>query len=202
MSDWARRAGAEEKDATRRVAPPVTGLRKVRGNLGAAFYNLLVGNVPSHAVRQAFLRLAGMKLGRRSTLLRGIIVTTPNQIAIGDHTIIGYSCFLGGEAGLTIGSNVNISSFTVILGGGHDYNDPTFLAVRRPTVIEDYAWLATRSTILSGVRIGRGAVVSAGSVISQDVPPYWVMAGVPARKVGERDPAACVYELDYRPLFC
>jgi len=192
---------ASDPEATRRIAPAVTGLPKVRGHLGAAFYNHLVGNFPSHTVRQAFLRAAGMKIGRRSTLLRGTIVTAPNRIQIGDHTIIGFQCFLGGEAGLAIGSNVNISSFTALIGGGHDYDDPGFSAVRRPTVVEDYVWLGTRATVLSGVRIGRGAVVSACAFVYQDVPAYWVVGGVPARKMGERDPAACAYELDYRPLF-
>ena len=88
---------------------------------------------------------------------------------------------MGGEGGITIGNNVNISSFTIMLGGWHDLDDPTFAAELRPMVIEDYAWIATRATIMAGVRIGRGAVVAAGAVVTRDVPPYAVMAGVPAK---------------------
>ena len=58
--------------------------------------------------------------------------------------------------------------------------------------IGDWAWLSFRSTILPGVTIGEGAVVAAGAVVTRDVPPYAIVAGIPARVVGERP-----RELDY-----
>jgi acetyltransferase-like isoleucine patch superfamily enzyme len=183
-----------------RVAEP-TGFRKIRSHLSAAGYNAAVTSIPFHRVRQAYLRAAGMRIGRQVALLTGTMVMRPDRITIGDHVIVGFQCFLGGEAGITIGNNVNIASFGVLLGGWHDINDPTFASELRPIVIEDYAWLATRVTVLAGTRIGRGAVVAAGAVVTRDVPPYTVVGGVPAKKIGERDPAACVYEHNYQPWF-
>jgi acetyltransferase-like isoleucine patch superfamily enzyme len=188
-------------DLTTERTPDQTGWRKVRSHLAAAAYNAVVTFIPSHAVRQTFLRAAGMRIGRQVGMLRGAKVTRPDQIEVGDHCIIGFDCFLGGEGRLFIGNNVNIASFSVLLGGRHDINDPAFTAVLRPTVIEDYAWVATRVTITSGVRIGRGAVVGAGAVVMRDVAPYTVVAGVPARVIGERRPDACAYELNYQPWF-
>jgi putative colanic acid biosynthesis acetyltransferase WcaF len=188
-------------DLTSRKTPEPKGLRKITSHLAAAGYNALVTSIPFHAVRQGFLRAAGMRIGRSVGMLRGTTVIRPDQIEIGNHCIIGFQCFLGGEGGLYIGNNVNIASFSVLLGGWHDINDPGFAAELRPTVIEDYAWLATRTIVMAGVRIGRGAVVAAGAVVTRDVPPFAVVAGVPAKRIGERKPEACAYEFNYQPWF-
>lgn len=188
-------------DLTKRRTELPSGFRKIKAHLAAAGYSIAVNGIPFHAVRQAYLRAAGMRIGRHVGIFRGSTIIRPDQIEIGDNCIVGFQCFLGGEAGLYIGNNVNISSFSVLLGGWHDINSPTFAAELRPTVIEDYAWLATRVTIMSGVRIGRGAVVAAGAIVTKDVPPYAVVAGVPAKQISERKPEACVYELNYQPWF-
>jgi putative colanic acid biosynthesis acetyltransferase WcaF len=181
--------------------PELKGLAKLRSHLGAALYNMAVTWIPFHAVRQTYLRACGMKIGKHVALLRGTLVIRPEQITIGDHCIIGFNCFLGGEGKLEIGRNVNISSYCCLLGGYHDMDDPTFRSVMNPVIIEDYVWLATRVTIAGSVRIGRGAVVVAGAVVTRDVPPYHVVGGVPARKIKERKPEACAYELKYQPWF-
>ena len=189
-------AGLREIDT-----PPLRGFRKVRSHLGAAFFNMGVNGFPFHAVRQGYLRACGMKIGSQVAIMRGAIVIRPEQISVGSHCIFGFNVFLGGEGGIQIGSNVNISSFCAILGGRHDFDDPTFRPILNPVIIEDYAWLATRVTIAGGVRIGRGAVVAAGAVVTRDVPPYHVVGGVPAKKIRERNPEACVYEFNYQPWF-
>ena len=177
------------------------GWAKIRSHIGAAFYNMLVTGVPFSAIRQNYLRACGTKIGGSTGMMRGSKVIRPERITIGSHCIIGFDCFFGGEAGLTIGDNVNIASFSVLLAGHHDVNSPTFESILHPIVIEDYAWIATRVTILGGVRIGRGAVIAAGAVVTKDVPPFSIYGGVPARKLGERNPEACVYELNYQPWF-
>lgn len=180
------------------VAEPA-GFAKIRSHFGAAFYNMCVTGIPFHAVRQWYLRACGMKIGRKVALMRGTKVIRPERISIGDNCIIGFDCFLGGEAGLRIGNNVNIASFGVLLGGHHDIDDPNFTSILHPIVIEDYVWIATRVTITGGVRLERGCVAAAGAVITRDVPAYTVVGGVPARKIRERNPEACAYEFNYQP---
>lgn len=176
-----------------------TGWEKIRSHFGAAIFNIFVTYFPSHLVRQCYLRAFGMKIGRKVAFMRGTKVIRPERISIGDNCIIGFDCFFGGEAGIRIGNNVNIASFSVLLGGHHDIDSPNFDSILIPIVIEDYAWLATRVTVTGGLHIHRGAVCAAGAVITKDVPAFQVVGGVPARRIRERNPEACTYVLDYQP---
>src|SRR5690349_19887372 len=119
------------------------GWEKIRSTLAAALYRSIITHVPLHWVRQAFLRAAGMRIGRNVAILTGTTIIRPERISIGNGCMIGFDSFIGGEAGIKIGDNVNISSHCVLLGGVHDPDDPNFGAILKPTVIEDYAWLAT-----------------------------------------------------------
>lgn len=178
---------------------PPKGFKKAKSNLAAALYNMLVTYVPFHWVRLTFLRFAGMQISENACIMRGTIVMRPERISLGRGTIVGMRCFLGGESFLRIGNNVNISSFSILLGGKHDINKPTFDDMFAGIIIEDYTWIATAARICAGVRIGRGAVVATGAVVTRDVEPYHVVAGVPAKTINHRNPEACTYEQNYHP---
>jgi len=68
----------------------------------------------------------------------------------------------------------------------HNVNDPDFRGESAPVIIGDYAWISCRTVLLPGVRIGEGAVVAAGAVVTKDVEPYAIVGGVPAKNIGER----------------
>ena len=78
----------------------------------------------------------------------------------------------------------------------HDIDSPAFDVSGGTVVVEDYAYIGPRAIILPNVRIGYGAVVAAGAVVTQNVLPYAVVGGVPARFIRERP-----HDLDYRPDF-
>jgi acetyltransferase-like isoleucine patch superfamily enzyme len=127
---------------------PISFARKARNRLATLLYNAFVTFIPSHWVRQNFLRwFGGSTIGKGSTLMRGVTVYDPEFLTIGDDTAIGFRCFLDSRAGIAIGDNVTIASDTHILGGGHDINHPDFLPMPIPTVIEDYVWIASRAMI-------------------------------------------------------
>jgi maltose O-acetyltransferase len=85
---------------------------------------------------------------------------------------------------IQIGENVRIAPYTIILDSDfHDLKDHFADGASQAIIIEDDVWLATRCTILKGVRIGKGAVVATGAVVTKDVPPRSVVAGVPAKVI-------------------
>ena len=110
----------------------------------------------------------------------------PRGVVIGKNSIIGNDCFLDGRRGLTIGENVNIGGHVQIFTLEHDPQSSSFGVQGGPVIVEDYVYIASRATILPDVRIGTGAVVAAGAVVSKDVEPYTIVGGVPARPIGNR----------------
>lgn len=92
------------------------------------------------------------------------------------------------RGGLEFGENVNLSSNVSIYTLQHDHRDPYFRCTKQDTkvIIDKYAWLGSNCIILPGVHIGEGAVCCAGCVVTKDVEPYAVVAGIPAKKVNER----------------
>jgi maltose O-acetyltransferase len=169
--------------------------------------NHVVAHIPSFGLRHLwYRRVLGIRLGRRVTMHLGCYVWFygPGQLRrdgliIGDYSIINRDCCLDTRGGLHIGSNVSVSPDVTILTAFHPVDDPQFRVQTRPVTIEDYGFIGTRATILAGVTIGRGAVVAAGAVVTRDVPPLAIVAGVPARQVGTRPAEALAYTLDERP---
>ena len=146
----------------------------------------LVGSLPSHHLRRFFYRLAGVKIGKGSTIHMGARFYDPRNISIGEDSIIGEGVVLDGRDKLIIGNHVDIASEVMIYNSEHDFNDPYFLAKNAPVLIEDYVFIGPRAIILPGVKIGKGAVVAAGAVVTKDVVPFSVVGGVPAKIIGER----------------
>lgn len=66
--------------------------------------------------------------------------------------------------------------------------------------MSDYVWIGARATIMPGVTIGRGAVIATGAVVTKDVPEMAIVAGIPARVIGQRR-SALKYTLNYSPFF-
>jgi maltose O-acetyltransferase len=154
------------------------------------------GNFPSHRLRRFIYRLFGVRIGRGSIIHWQTHFFQPSGVRIGEYCNLGNRIFLDGRLGLSIGNRVATGSEVMIYTLQHSIDSPKFDTVGGPVTIEDYVYIGPRAIILPNVRIGRGAVIGAGAVVTQDVPEYAVMAGVPARFVRERS-----RELDYRPDF-
>ena len=172
--------------------------------------NHVVAHVPSFTLRRLWYRHAlGIDFGPRATVLLGAYVwfhgpreNRRRGVAIGRNSRINRDCTLDVRCGLTIGDNVSISPEVMILGLSHDYNDPYFSDLDAgPVTIEDHVWIGSRAMILPGVTVGRGAVVAAGSIVTKDVAPMTVVAGVPAKPVAVRDSGATEYAIGKPSLF-
>ena len=107
-------------------------------------------------------------------------------LKIGNNVGIAQNCFIQVRGKVTIGNNVIFGPDVSIFSENHIIEDPyTPISkqgvVREDVFIEDGAWLGTKSTILSGVTVGKNSVVAAGSVVNKNVPPHTVVGGVPAK---------------------
>jgi acetyltransferase-like isoleucine patch superfamily enzyme len=147
----------------------------------------LTGYVPWHAFRLfVYRRLLGIRIGHHTAFAWRARFFHPWKIQIGNHCNIGNDSFLDGRQGITIGNDVVLSMGVWIWTLQHDPHSPTFETIGGPVIIEDYAWVSSRVTILPDVRIGKGAVVAANALVTKDVAPYTIVGGVPAKKIGER----------------
>jgi maltose O-acetyltransferase len=99
-----------------------------------------------------------------------------------------------------MGNNVDIAQEVVIWTLGHDIHDDLHRDKGAPVTIEDFAWIGHRAIIMPGVTIGRGAVVAAGAVVTKSVPAMSIVAGVPAKVIGQRQ-SALSYTKFHRPWF-
>ena len=154
-----------------------------------------VGYLPFHHLRRLVYRLAGIKIGKGSTIHTGANFFLPSGIEIGEDSIIGNHAFLDGRAPLKIGNHVDIASEVMIYNSEHDVHRQDMRAIEEPVVIEDYVFIGPRVIILPGVKIGKGAVVAAAAVVTKDVLPGKIIGGVPAREIGERRIKKYTYRL-------
>lgn len=148
--------------------------------------NDLVTIIPSWTVRKSLMSAMGIKIGKGSFISKKAYFMASRKFSLGDNSNINRECFLDARGGLKIGNNVSISHRVNLVTGGHYVNAKDFRGRYLPIVINDYAWLGIGCTILQGVTIGRGAVVCAGAVVTKDVQPYAIVAGIPAVKINER----------------
>lgn len=161
----------------------------------------LVGEIPFHNLRKFIYRLAGIKLGRGSTIHMGARFYDPRRIEIGEDTIIGERVLLDGRDQLKIGNHTSIASEVMIYNSEHDINGKYFDPIKAKVIIGDYVFVGPRVIILPGVEIGRGAIIAAGAVVTKNVPSLAIVGGVPARRIGERKIKKLNYKLGRARLF-
>lgn len=146
----------------------------------------------------------GIRIGDGTFVMHGSVLHVFNYRDLPHAGItIGRKCFIGelnvvrGQGGVTLGDYVYTGSLVQILAVNHVFDDPDVPIMEqgitaRGIVIEDDVWLASGVIVLDGVHIGRGSVVGAGAVVTEDLPPYSVAVGSPARVVRDRREAKLI----------
>lgn len=112
-----------------------------------------------------------------------LIVGPGARMKIGANAYINGS-LIAAQRSIIIGDGVYIAPMAQLFDSyAFGWREEAASAQLAPIIVESNAWIATRATILPGVRIGEGAVVGVGAMVTEDVPPYTVVAGVPARVI-------------------
>ncbi|MGD0523932.1 MAG: acyltransferase [Polyangiaceae bacterium] len=142
------------------------------------------------------LRQAGVRIGKGSGFLGPLDVTGPGDMrelfSVGDETFISGPLHIDLGAEVRIGSRVQLGHHVLLLTVDHEMGPSTARCgalTAAPIIIGDGVWIASRVTVLPGVVIGDGAIVAAGAVVSRDVAPNTMVAGMPAKLVRDLDDA-------------
>jgi acetyltransferase-like isoleucine patch superfamily enzyme len=136
----------------------------------------------------------GIRLGNGVFIGRNSILSCKNgDIELADRANIGFNCEVFSASRVTIGESVLMAAYSYVIGGDHDFSDPTaaVLAQARTSAgvqIGAGAWIGAGAKILDAVTVGERAVIGAGAVVRENVPAHAIAVGIPARVVSERTP--------------
>lgn len=145
-------------------------------------------NVGQKAIRAFCGKLMLRSCGKNVNIEHGALFSA--KASLGDHSGIGINARINGEC--RIGSHVMMGTDVVIITRNHAF-DRTDIPMmeqgfeeERPVTIGNDVWIGDRVIILPGVTIGDGSILAAGAVVTHDVPPYAIVAGVPAKVIKMR----------------
>ena len=143
----------------------------------------------------------GITIGDETFVMHGTTLHVHNfrhlphaGIWIGRNCYLGEYCLIRGQGGVHIGDSVLLAPRAQLLAVNHVFDDPSHPIMQQGItatgiVVDDGAWIGAGAIVLDGVQIGKGTVVAAGAVVTSDVPPHTLVAGVPARVMRTLDGA-------------
>lgn len=165
------------------------------------FYELLqallsfLPATPGKYTRMLFYRFFTKSQGKHFSTGVRVKIQVPESVTIGNNVSLNDNVWIAANndphGSIVLGDNVLVGPFTIIHSGNHNYESPEIPIVRQgfrfsKIFIGEDVWIAARCTILSGVTIGKGSVIAAGSVVTKDILPFSIVAGVPAKVIGKR----------------
>lgn len=168
--------------------------RVIAGRIRAAMLRLRgarIGSKTSIGKRLAVVRANALRLGSRVEIEHDVFLKTiSGSLTVGDFAFIGRGCEIDVAESVTIGSHTLIAPNVFITDHTHNHARALRLDEQgnriAPVVIGSDAWIGAHAVVLPGVTVGDGAIVGAGAVVTKDVAPYAIVAGVPARAIGSR----------------
>lgn len=132
-----------------------------------------------------------MRFGPRLRLVSTVATTElvasdGGRLEVGEGVFVNYGCSISASELVRIGDHCSIGTHVIIMDNDFHQVDPEQREERpasAPIILEEKVWLGARVIVLKGVTIGRDSVIGAGSVVTRDIPPRCVAAGVPARVI-------------------
>lgn len=141
---------------------------------------------PINSLKVSLLRAFGARVGEGVIIKPGVNIKYPWRLRIGDHVWIGERVWIDNLADVEIGPHCCLSQGAMLLTGNHHFKLPTFDLMTEGIVLEAGAWVGAQTVVTPGVKVGSHAVLTVGSVASQDLEPYTIYRGNPAQPVKKR----------------
>ena len=126
--------------------------------------------IPGSKWRKLILKIFGAKIGRSVRFSPGLKIKMPWKLHIGDYCWIGEDTWIDNIAPVKISENVCISQGVYLCTGNHDFKKSSFNLICKPIIIESFAWIGAKSIIGPGYTIGRGSVITIGSIVKENIP--------------------------------
>lgn len=139
------------------------------------------------ALKKALLLAFGAQVGEGVIIKPRANIKYPWFLKVGDHSWIGEEAWIDNLCAVTIGSHVCISQGVYLATGSHDYKKETFDLIMKPVMVEDGVWIGGEAVICPGVTLKSHAVITAGSVVTEDAEAYHIYQGNPAKKKRRRE---------------
>jgi putative colanic acid biosynthesis acetyltransferase WcaF len=153
------------------------------------FINILFfknGWIPFSGIRIRILKLFGAKVGKGVILKPCINIKYPWHLKIGNHCWIGENVWIDNLVTVEISDHVCLSQGAFLLTGNHNYKDSSFGLMTGEIFLESGSWFGAKCTVCPGVRVGAGAVLTAGSIATKNLSPWHIYQGNPAQAIKER----------------
>jgi putative colanic acid biosynthesis acetyltransferase WcaF len=140
-----------------------------------------------YGLKTVILRIFGAKVGRGLVIKPYVKIKYPWFVNIGNHVWIGENVWIDNLAEVLIDSNVCISQGAMLLTGNHNYKREGFDLILGSIRLEKGTWLGAKSVVCPGVTVGSHAVLTVGSVATNDLDPYGIYTGNPAERIKNRE---------------
>ncbi len=131
-------------------------------------------------------------IGEGCAMDHSLRLAHPDRIRLGKYVHLGVGVYLNGQGEITIGDHVIFGPEVAVLTSTHNFKQATKIPydeidLLKPVIIESFVWIGIRAIILAGVTLGEGCVVGAGAVVTKSFPRGSIVAGNPAKVIGQRD---------------
>jgi acetyltransferase-like isoleucine patch superfamily enzyme len=190
LEKWQRDRSVPLPVKARKAAAVMTDRMRARAYLRTAIVGANVRVTGRPRVRNEGRLQIGDNCHFRSTIAMLELYVAPGaEMILGNDVHVNSGDTFAAFSRIEIGDRVEVGPLVAVYDSNfHDLYERQMLPEPQPVIIEDDVWLGAKSTILPGVRIGRGAVVSAHALVRRDVEPFTIVSGVPAKPVATLDP--------------
>ena len=173
---------------------------EMRNNFVYIFLNYFVNRIPFWTIRKGIYRLFGMRIGRGSRIMMRCVVLSPENICIGERTIINEYCLIDGRGKLNIGNDCAISNYSKLITGSHDYRNMNFKYITDAIDIGNNVWVCTSAIITAPSNLNDMCVIGAGSVFHGEAKNKGIYVGNPA-KIHRYRELNVFYKQNWSPYF-